>query len=97
MAHPSARGISVARISIPLPPLPRGSKCGQNTRLANGLSLHLWLPARYPRRRHGRVEAFDNMAVTPWFLVTADLQVVSPLVASAPAAVMAGLRAQLKF
>jgi porin len=43
------------------------------------------------------VEAFYNLAVTPWLMVTADVQVVSPLVASAPTAVTTGLRAQLKF
>jgi len=43
------------------------------------------------------VEAFYNLAVTPWFMVTADVQIISPIVAGAPTAVMAGLRTQLKF
>jgi porin len=41
-------------------------------------------------------EVFYNLAVTPWFLVTADLQVISPAFAADPA-VFLGLRAQLKF
>ena len=31
-------------------------------------------------------EVFYNLAVTPWFLVTADLQVVSPVIANASTA-----------
>jgi porin len=40
------------------------------------------------------VEAFYNMAVTPWFLLTADLQGVDPVVSNASTAVTGSLRAQ---
>ena len=41
-------------------------------------------------------EVFYNLAVTPWFRVTADLQVISPALGDSPV-VLLGLRAQLRF
>ncbi|OCP34877.1 carbohydrate porin [Ensifer sp. LC163] len=43
------------------------------------------------------VEGFYNMAVTPWFRLTADLQVIAPGVEDASTAVLGSLRAQVKF
>ena len=48
------------------------------------------------RDEHG-VEAFYSVAVTPWFSVTGDLQVVRPVVSGASTAVTAGLRTKIKF
>ena len=39
---------------------------------------------------------FYNLTVTPWFIVTADLQVISPTLGDSPA-VLPGRRAQLKL
>jgi porin len=41
-------------------------------------------------------EVFYNLAVTPWFRVTADLQVISPALGDSPV-VLLGWRAQLKL
>lgn len=43
------------------------------------------------------VEAFYNVAMTPWFSVTGNLQVVQPVVSDASTAVTAGLRTKIKF
>ncbi|MGQ0455566.1 MAG: carbohydrate porin [Hyphomicrobium sp.] len=42
-------------------------------------------------------EAFYNVAVTPWFRVTADAQFIHPLFSDAEDAVFVGLRNQIKF
>ena len=42
-------------------------------------------------------EVFYNFAVTPWFLVSADLQVIEPANRAYPVAVLFGLRAQIRF
>jgi hypothetical protein len=41
-------------------------------------------------------EMFYNLGVTLWLLVTADLQVISPVLGGSPV-VLLGLRAQLKL
>jgi porin len=43
------------------------------------------------------VEAYYNFAVTPWFLVTADLQYIEPFRPDRDDAVFMGLRSQVKF
>ena len=43
------------------------------------------------------VEVFYNYAVTPWFHVTADLQVIDPARGANDSAVVAGLRANIRF
>lgn len=43
------------------------------------------------------IEAFYNAAVTPWFSVTADLQVVRPAVSDASTAVTAAVRTKIAF
>jgi porin len=43
------------------------------------------------------IEAFYNLAVTPWFSVTGDLQVVQPVLAGAQTAVTASMRAKIRF
>jgi len=42
-------------------------------------------------------EMFYNVAVTPWLLITADLQFIDPFPSENDDAVLLGLRAQLKF
>ncbi len=42
-------------------------------------------------------EVFYNVAVTPWFHVTADLQILSPARAASETAVVGGLRANVRF
>jgi porin len=43
------------------------------------------------------VELFCNAAVTPWFHLTADLQVVQPAVVAADTAIVFGLRAKVEI
>jgi porin len=43
------------------------------------------------------VEVFYNMAVTPWFSVAGDLQVVQPVISDASTAVTASLRTKIRF
>lgn len=43
------------------------------------------------------IEAFYNLAVTPWFSVTGDLQVVQPVLDGAQTAVTASMRAKIRF
>lgn len=43
------------------------------------------------------LEAFYNVAITPWFHVTADLQVINPANGSSDTAVVGGLRANIRF
>ena len=43
------------------------------------------------------VELFYNAAVTPWFHVTPDLQVLSPAQTNTPTALLVGIRARLSF
>ncbi|MNZ10154.1 Carbohydrate-selective porin, OprB family [compost metagenome] len=45
---------------------------------------------------HG-VEAFYNVALTPWLLLTPDLQVVNPAAGGASTAVVGSLRLQVKL
>jgi len=43
------------------------------------------------------VEIFYNVAVTPWFHITADLQVIDPARSGSDTAVVGGLRANIRF
>jgi len=43
------------------------------------------------------LEAFYNVAVTPWLHVSADIQWVRPFLADAPNAVFTSLRTNIKF
>jgi porin len=43
------------------------------------------------------IEAFYNVAVTPWISVTGDLQVVQPVVSDASTAVTAAIRTKIEF
>ncbi|MEI9419711.1 carbohydrate porin [Mesorhizobium sp. Cs1299R1N1] len=45
----------------------------------------------------GGVEGFYNVAFTPWFNVTADLQILNPFPKNNDQAVVAGLRTQVRF
>jgi porin len=49
------------------------------------------------RRSEGGVEAFYNLAVTPWLRLSADLQVIDPWNPSKSRATYAALRLQTKF
>ncbi len=48
------------------------------------------------RDEHG-LELFYNVAVTPWFHLTADLQVVTPILPFADTSLVLGLRAKIDF
>jgi shikimate kinase len=48
------------------------------------------------RDEHG-LELFYNVAVTPWFHVTADLQVITPTLELAKTSLVLGLRAKIDF
>jgi porin len=48
------------------------------------------------RDEHG-LELFYNVAVTPWFHVTADLQVITPLLQGARTSLLLGLRSKIDF
>ena len=43
------------------------------------------------------VEAYYNLAVTPWFRVTGNVEVVNPFPGNKETAIFAGLRTQMKF
>ncbi|RJG40620.1 carbohydrate porin [Mesorhizobium sp. DCY119] len=43
------------------------------------------------------IEAFYNLAVTPWFSVTGDLQVVQPVISAVSTEVTASLRTKIRF
>lgn len=43
------------------------------------------------------LEVFYNVAVTPWFHITADLQVIDPARSGSETAVVGGLRANIRF
>lgn len=43
------------------------------------------------------LEVFYNVAVTPWFHVSADLQVIDPVRGASDTAVLGGLRASVRF
>jgi porin len=43
------------------------------------------------------LELFYNVAVTPWFHVTADLQVITPLLQGARTSLVLGLRSKIDF
>jgi porin len=49
------------------------------------------------RRSEGGVEAFYNLAITPWLRLSADLQVIDPWNPSKSRATDAALRLQTKF
>lgn len=65
----------------------------------NSLSSHLvdGLKPLVELRDEQGLEIFYNVAVTPWFRVTPDLQIVTPFVEGYPNAVFATLRANIKF
>jgi porin len=48
------------------------------------------------RDEHG-IELFYNVAVTPWFHVTADLQVITPLLQPVHTSLVLGLRSKIDF
>ena len=48
-------------------------------------------------REEQGVEAFYSVAVTQWFSVTGDLQVVQPAVSDASIAITAAIRTKIKF
>ena len=48
------------------------------------------------RDEHG-VELFYNVAVTPWCHLTADMQVITPILQSAPTALVLGVRMKIDF
>jgi porin len=48
------------------------------------------------RDEHG-LELFYNIGVTPWFHVTTDLQVITPILEDADTALVLGLRAKIDF
>jgi porin len=50
-----------------------------------------------PVRDERGLEVFYNMAVTPWFHVTADLQVKTPILKAAETTIVPGLRAKIDF
>jgi porin len=50
-----------------------------------------------PVRDERGVELFYNVAVTPWFHVTTDLQVITPILARAETSLVLGLRAKIDF
>jgi porin len=50
-----------------------------------------------PVRNERGLELFYNMGVTPWFHVTADLQVVTPLLEPVHNSLVLGLRAKIDF
>jgi porin len=50
-----------------------------------------------PVRDERGLELFYNVAVTPWCHVTADLQVITPVLEPAPTALVLGLRMKLDF
>jgi porin len=52
---------------------------------------------RVNRRSEGGVEAFYNLAITPWLRLSADLQVIDPWNADKSRATYAALRLQTKF
>ena len=49
------------------------------------------------RRSEGEVEAFYNLAITPWLRLSADLQLIDPWNPSKSRATYAALRLQTKF
>ena len=48
------------------------------------------------RDEHG-LELFYNLAVAPWFHVTADLQVITPLLQPVDTSLVLGLRSKIDF
>ena len=50
-----------------------------------------------PVRDERGVELFYNIGVTPWFHVTTDLQVITPILENADTALVLGLRAKIDF
>jgi porin len=48
-------------------------------------------------RNEQGIEAYYNFALTPWFRLTADVQVIRPHIGTLPVAVVAALRSQFKF
>jgi len=48
-------------------------------------------------RNEEGIEAYYNIAITPWFRLTADVQVIQPHIGTLPVAVVAALRSQIKF
>ncbi len=50
-----------------------------------------------PVRDERGVELFYNIGVTPWFHITTDLQVITPILESADTALVLGIRAKIDF
>jgi porin len=50
-----------------------------------------------PVRDERGLELFYNMAVTPWFHITADMQVVTPILERAETSLVLGLRMKIDF
>ena len=51
----------------------------------------------YSRGNECGGEAFYNYAATPWFLVSADLQIINPAERAYSTAILFGVRAQIRF
>jgi porin len=50
-----------------------------------------------PLRDERGLEVFYKFGVTPWFQVTADMQVVTPILEGAETSLALGLRAKIDF
>ena len=50
-----------------------------------------------PLRDERGLELFYNVAVTPWFHVTTDLQVITPILGRVETSLVLGLRAKIDF
>ncbi len=54
-------------------------------------------PAIVPVRDERGVELFYNVGVTPWFHLTTDMQVITPILERADTSLVLGLRAKIDF
>ena len=50
-----------------------------------------------PSQAESGVELFYKVGVTPWFQVTADMQVITPILEQAETSLVLGLRARIDF
>ena len=54
-------------------------------------------PAILPLRDERGLELFYNFGVTPWFHLTTDMQVITPILEGADTSLVLGLRAKIDF
>ena len=54
-------------------------------------------PAIIPLRDERGLELFYNFGVTPWFHLTTDMQVITPILERADTSLVLGLRAKIDF